>query len=100
MTETHLLSTKDVQALLQEWNLSERALAILSKESEIVVDLLHSRFLPPLPPGYIPTVVEVLYDDIPYIRSESGAVTYVRHCSPEYQPPFVEYSVFQVYVVQ
>jgi hypothetical protein len=91
MTQIHTLTIKDAQALLQEWNLSEGAIAILSREPEVVLDLLHSRFLPPLPPGYVPAVVEVLYDDVPYIRSECGVVTFVRHCHPDYQPPFVEY---------
>ncbi|NET33267.1 MAG: hypothetical protein F6K19_14805 [Cyanothece sp. SIO1E1] len=85
-----------------EWELSPQAAAILSREPDILSDLAQDRLLPPLPPGYIPTVVEVLFDDVPYIRSEQGVLTYVRECHPDYQPVFVEYrfddqmAVFQV----
>ncbi|MGG6269003.1 hypothetical protein ACQ4M3_30725 [Leptolyngbya sp. AN03gr2] len=94
--------TQDIQALLQEWELSEAAISVLAKESEIVAELIRARHLPLLPPGYVPTVVELLFDDIPYVRSEKGQVVYLRHCEPDYQPPFVEYrfdgqmAVFQV----
>lgn len=93
---------QDIQALLQEWNLSEAAIAVLAKEPEIVTELIRARHLPLLPPGYVPTVVELLFDDIPYVRSEKGQLVYLRYCEPDYQPPFVEYrfdgemAVFQV----
>ncbi|MCU0548442.1 MAG: hypothetical protein MUC48_03755 [Leptolyngbya sp. Prado105] len=93
---------QDIQALLQEWELSEAAIAVLAKEPEIVVELIRARHLPLLPPGYVPTVVELLFDDIPYVRSEKGQLVYLRYCEPDYQPPFVEYrfdgemAVFQV----
>lgn len=74
-----------------DWGLSDNAVALLSREPEILVDLAESRQLPPLPPGYIPQVIEVLFDDIPYIRVEAGVVTYLRKCRPDYEPPFVEY---------
>jgi hypothetical protein len=93
---------QDIQALLQEWNLSEAAISVLAKEPEIVTELIRARHLPLLPPGYVPTVVELLFDDIPYVRSEKGQLVYLRYCEPDYQPPFVEYrfdgemAVFQV----
>jgi hypothetical protein len=74
-----------------EWGLSPHAAVLLSREPEILVDLARDRLLPPLPPGYIPTVVEVLFDDVPYIRAKDGVITYARDCHPEYQPSFVEY---------
>lgn len=96
------MQNPDIQSFLSAWGLSSQAISILSKESEIVADLQAIRKLPPFPPGYVPTVVEVLFDDIPYIRSENGVLTYVRNCRPDYEPPFVEYrfdnqtAVFQV----
>lgn len=93
---------KDVQAILQEWSLSEDSIVVLLKEPEIVADLVIARSLPQLPPGYIPSIIEVLFDDVPYIRAENGVLTYVRECVPGYQPPFIEYrfdgevAVFQV----
>lgn len=74
-----------------EWGLSPHAAVLLSREPEILVDLARDRLLPPLPPGYIPTAVEVLFDDVPYICAKDGVIAYVRNCHPEYQPLFVEY---------
>jgi hypothetical protein len=97
-----MLEPKDIYAILSEWNLSATTLSTLVKEPEIVADLIQSRHLPPLPPGYVPTVVEVLFDDLVYLRSVNGQVIYSRQCEAEYQPPFVEYrfdgetAVFQV----
>lgn len=93
---------QDIQALLQEWELSDATISVLEKEPEIVAELVRVRHLPPLPPGYVPTIVELLFDDVPYVRSEHGQVVYLRHCEPDYQPPFVEYrfdgetAIFQV----
>jgi hypothetical protein len=96
------LCFNDIPALLKAWKLSDVAIARLAPEREIVADLVMARQQPPLPPGYVPTVIEVLFDDIPYIRSEHGRVVYIRPCRLDYQPPFVEYrfdgemAVFQV----
>jgi hypothetical protein len=102
MNQPLMLEPKDVDAILNEWNLSTATRMILAKEPEIVADLIQSRHLPPLPPGYVPTVVEVLFDDLVYLRSERGQIAYSRQCRADYQPPFVEYrfdgetAVFQV----
>jgi hypothetical protein len=74
-----------------EWGLSPQAASFLSKEPEILRDLERDRLLPPLPPGYVPTVIEVLFDDVPYIRSQNGIPVYIRDCLPDYQPQFIEY---------
>jgi hypothetical protein len=81
----------DVQAILQKWALCANSIAVLSKEPEIVADLVIARSLPQLPPAYVPNIIEVLFDDVPYMRAENGTLTYVRQCDPGYQPPFVEY---------
>lgn len=85
--------TTQIIALLNPagWELSAHAVAILSREPEILADLAESRLLPPLPPGYVPHIIEVWFDDIPYIRVEAGTVMYLRDCRPDYEPPFVEY---------
>lgn len=73
------------------WGLSPQAIALLSREPDILTGLAEDRLLPPLPPGYVPRLIEVLFDDLPYIRSESGVVTYLRQCRTDYKPAFVEY---------
>ncbi len=84
------LSESD-QAIPTDWGLSPQAAAVLSKEPEILKDLAWDRKLPAFPSDYLPTSVEVLFDDIPYIRSFMGEITYLRNCEADYQPLFVEY---------
>lgn len=85
-----------------EWGLSTSATALLSREPELLESLARDRLLPPLPPGYIPAVVEVFFDDVPYIRVVDGELIYVRDCHQDYQPHFIEYrfddeiAVFQI----
>lgn len=74
-----------------EWGLSPQTATLLSRKPEILADLVQERLLPPLPPGYVPTIVEVLFDDVPYIRSENGVLIYVRNCDSNYEPLFIEY---------
>ena len=87
---------------LADWGLSAQAVSILSREPSILADLAEASLLPPLPPGYIPSVIEVLFDDVPYIRSTNGILNFVRNCHAEYQPQFIEYrfddetAIFQV----
>jgi hypothetical protein len=73
------------------WGLSERAIHSLNNEPTILQSLAADRLLPPLPPGYVPKVIEVLFDDVPYIRTEDGVVTRLRECLEDYQPSFIEY---------
>lgn len=91
---TQLLSQAETESILRSWNLSESAIAILVKEPELVAYLQEVRSLPPFPPGYVPGVIEELFDDLPYRRWEFGETTpsYERPCPSDYEPPFVEYS--------
>jgi hypothetical protein len=91
---TELLSPQETESLLQSWNLSEAAIAVLMREPELVAHLQEARSLPPFPPGYVPAVIEELFDDLPYRRWEWGQAlpVYERPCPPDYEPPFVEYS--------
>jgi type IV secretory pathway TraG/TraD family ATPase VirD4 len=90
---SELETDMDMQLIpnIEEWELSPQAAAFLSREPEILASLAHDRLLPPLPPGYVPTTIEVLFDDIPYFSSEGGIITYLRDCCPDYEPVFVEY---------
>ncbi|MGB3548461.1 MAG: hypothetical protein WBA17_15920 [Saprospiraceae bacterium] len=35
-------------------------------------------------------MIEILYDDMVYVRSERGCITYSRDCPRNYIPPFME----------
>ncbi len=89
-----LLTPKQTESLLRTWGLSEATIAVLIHEPELVVHLEEVRSRPPFPPGYVPAVIEELFDDLPYRRWELGhsLPAYERQCSPDYEPPFVEYS--------
>ena len=76
---------------LETWGVSAPAITVLSQEPEILVDLAEARERPPLPPGYYPDVIEVLFEDVPYLRSEQGVLSVLRDCLPNYQPRFIEY---------
>lgn len=89
-----LLEPQEIQVILRDWGLSERAIAVLSKEPEVVANLQEARSLSPFSPDYVPYVIEELFDDIPFRRWEQdkSAPVYQRPCPSEYNPPFVEYS--------
>jgi hypothetical protein len=78
---------------LSTWGLSAKAIEVLSQEPEILADLAQVRTLPPLPPGYCPIVIEVLFEDVPYMRSEYGEFSILRKCLPNYEPRFIEVRV-------
>ena len=71
--------------------LSSRATSYLSQHPEQLTALAEAKALPPLPPGYVPEVVEVLFDDVPYLRAVNGELIFSRDCLPDYQPGCVEY---------
>lgn len=73
-----------------DWNLSQSAIALLKREPEIAADVIIERQKPPFPAGYQPQVIEILYDDMVYVRSEQGRIRYVRDCPRNYIPPFME----------
>ena len=74
------------------WGLSPRATSFLSQHPEQLPALAEAKALPPLPPGYVPEAVEVLFDDVPYLRSVGGVLIFSRDCLPDYQPSCVELS--------
>jgi hypothetical protein len=85
------MTQESIESNPLDWGLSTQAALLLSKEPEILMDLAHDRLLPPFPPGYVPTVVEVLFDDVPFLRSKHGILIYARECNPDYHPLFIEY---------
>ena len=85
-------STTSLIPILQSWQLSESAISVLSKEPEVVAKLQQAKELFSFPVDYIPNVIEEKFDNINFRRWEYGVLTYERHCSSSYEPPFVEYS--------
>lgn len=80
-----------ITSILHDWNLSENAIAVLSKEPEIVAKLQQAKELSLFPVDYIPNVIEEKFDNITFRRWKYGVLTYERSCSSSYEPPFVEY---------
>lgn len=85
-------STTSLIPILQSWELSESATLVLSKEPEVVTKLQAAKKLPSFPADYIPDVIEEKFDNINFRRWEYRVLTYERHCSSNYEPPFIEYS--------
>lgn len=75
---------------IHRWNLSRSAIEVLLQEPEIAATLAIERKKPPFPAGYQPEVIEILYDDMVYVRSERSRITYLRDCPKNYIPPFME----------
>lgn len=92
MSVDTIISVEETRQLLKSWCLSEHAIAVLSREPEIVAGLVSARQLEPFPKNYQPKVFEVLFDDIVYVHWEKGKKPYIAECSENYQPPFSEYA--------
>ena len=75
---------------IHSWNLSRNAIETLLQESEIAAALALEREKLPFPAGYQPDIIEILYSDLVYVRSERGRITYLRDCPRDYIPPFME----------
>lgn len=86
------MTTEETRQLLESWGLSEHAIAVLSKEPEVVTGLAKARNLEPFQEGYQPKVFEILFDDVVYIHWEKGKKPYIAQCPENYQPPFTEYT--------
>jgi hypothetical protein len=74
----------------KDWGLSPKALSRLLAAPELADEAARERANPPFPAGYTPTTVELLYDDIVFVRSQKGEVIYLRRCPENYDPPFFE----------
>ena len=75
---------------IYRWNLSRSAIEVLLREPEIAAGLAVERKKLPFPAGYQPEIIEILYSDLVYVRSERGQITYLRDCPANYIPPFME----------
>lgn len=79
------------QAQLREWTNNPKVLALLDPEPEMVGDLAIARRKAPLPPGYTPTEIIILFDDVPYLVWLRGEIKYARECPENYEPRFMEW---------
>lgn len=75
---------------IENWNLSQSAIELLRRYPEIAADLAIERQKLPFPAGYRPDLIEILYEDLVYVRSEQGRITFLRDCPRNYIPPFME----------
>lgn len=85
-----MFAISDVLLQVRSWGVSNAAQQVLVREPEIIASLKHARSLPPVQAGYRPTVVELLLDDLPYLRTVCGVPVYIRPCPDDYDPPFWE----------
>ena len=64
---------------------------LLAEMPEILEAVTEAQQRPPLPLGYVPSVIEVLFEDVLYLKSVDGVLLLARDCLADYQPRFVEY---------
>ncbi|MEL6327039.1 MAG: hypothetical protein AAFQ61_09075 [Cyanobacteria bacterium J06626_23] len=65
--------------------------SLLADEPEILQAVEAARCQPPLPLDYVPSVIEVFFDDVLYIKAVDGVLLLLRDCLPGYEPRFIEY---------
>ncbi|EKU98246.1 hypothetical protein Lepto7375DRAFT_7509 [Leptolyngbya sp. PCC 7375] len=64
---------------------------LLAEMPEILETVTEAQQRPPLPLGYVPSVIEVFFEDVLYLKSVDGVLLMARDCLADYQPRFVEY---------
>ncbi|NEZ65239.1 hypothetical protein D0962_21080 [Leptolyngbyaceae cyanobacterium CCMR0082] len=64
---------------------------LLAEMPELLDTVTEAQQRPPLPLGYVPSVIEVLFEDVLYLKSVDGVLLLARECLADYQPRFVEY---------
>ncbi|MBE9062880.1 hypothetical protein [cf. Phormidesmis sp. LEGE 11477] len=69
---------------------SRTALAFYEAEPKIQQYIQEQAAKGDLPGEYTPTVVEVKFEGLTYLRYEAGEITASRECSKGYVPPFWE----------
>lgn len=69
---------------------SPSVLAFFEEEPELQQYIEGQRAKGDLPGEFTPTVVEVKFEGLTYLRYESGEITASRECSKGYVPPFWE----------
>lgn len=72
------------------WGLSSEAVRLLEDKPELVSHLREERQKLPFPPGYTPTVIELLYESIVFVQSTRGLITFCRQLPENYQPSYTE----------
>ena len=72
---------------IKNWNLSPGMVELLTPRTDLLAILAKERSKQPFPPGYTPSVVDIVYEDWLFLRSERGQVTYLRNCPKTYLTP-------------
>jgi hypothetical protein len=75
---------------LQTTQLSNAAQAFLVKLPEIKQEILENNARGDFDTDFTPSVVEIKYEGLTFIRYENGEITDIRECSEGYVPPFWE----------
>lgn len=75
---------------LQNWQLSEAAIAFFEDRPEMLEHIAKAKEQPPFAAEYTPSLVEVLFNDIVYIRYENDTITAIRESGEGFAPNFWE----------
>ena len=76
--------------VLETCQISNAAIAFFEEEPELQQYIEEQSAKGDLPGEFVPTVVEVKFEGLTYLRYESGEITASRECSEGYVPPFWE----------
>lgn len=75
---------------LETWQLSEAAIAFFEDRPEMLEHIAKAKEQPPFAAEYTPSLVEVLFNDIVYIRYENDSITAIRESGEGFVPNFWE----------
>lgn len=79
-----------IDSQVQNWQLSGAATSFFEDRPEILKHVAEAKERSPFAAKYTPTLVEVLFNDIVYIRYENEAITAIRESKKGFVPEFWE----------
>lgn len=79
-----------INSQAQNWQLSEAAISFFEDRPEMLEHIAKAKVQPPFAAEYTPSLIEVLFNDIVYIRYENDTITAIRKSKEGFVPEFWE----------
>jgi hypothetical protein len=81
----------ELEQLLSQWQLNQDTQTILLKFPDVVESLITDKSLPNFPEDYSPQNIEILLNDICYIKITDGKLSRLKDCPPGLNCHWLEY---------
>jgi hypothetical protein len=80
-----------LEQLLSQWQLKENTKTILLEFPDVVESLLADKLLPSFNEDYSPQIIEILLDDVCYIKIIKGKLSSLKDCPLDFNFNWLEY---------